>query len=107
MRPLKYDAGEVSPFPPDRDPEIAGVKRRTRRRRPRIELPAELEPYRLYSVADLNAVPTVRWLIPEYLAAGELSVLYGSGATYKSFVALDWSCELARRGHLVIYAAAE
>ena len=45
-------------------------------------------------------------LVDRHLAVGELTVLYGKGDTYKSFVALDWACELARHGHTVIYVVA-
>jgi hypothetical protein len=49
----------------------------------------------------------VEWLIPRWLAAGELTVLYGKGDTYKSFIALTWACQLAAAGRVVIYIAAE
>lgn len=63
--------------------------------------------YRLYSVDDLAAFPPVEWLVPPYLAARELTGLYGKGDTYKSFIAIGWSAMLALRGHHVVYIAAE
>jgi hypothetical protein len=106
---IEYDVSDVLPFPLERDPEIEGMKpkRQRRRRRNRKELPAELEQYRLYSIEELGEFPPVAWLIDRHLAVGELTGFYGKGDTYKSFVALDWSCELARRGSPVVYIVAE
>jgi putative DNA primase/helicase len=49
----------------------------------------------------------VEWLIPGWLAARELTVLYGPGGSYKSFIALTWACQLAVDGKTIIYVAAE
>jgi AAA domain len=61
----------------------------------------------LYSADELGSFRPVEWLIPNWLAAGELTVLYGKGDTYKSFIALTWACQLAAAGQTIIYIAAE
>lgn len=55
----------------------------------------------------LEDEPPVSWLIPGWLAARELSVLYGQGGTFKSYIALGWSLQLAAAGKAVLYVAAE
>lgn len=70
-------------------------------------LPEHLERFRLYSAEELDAFSPVEWLVPGYLASRELTVLYGPGGSYKSFLALHWSAELARDGQDVVYIAAE
>src|SRR5262245_46699009 len=76
---IKYDVSNVLPFPLGRDPGIQGLKRRTRWRRKPVELPIELEAYRFYTVEELDEFAPVTWLIPSYLARGELTGLYGKG----------------------------
>lgn len=61
----------------------------------------------MYNADELGGFRPVEWLIPPWLAAGELTVLYGKGDTYKSFIALTWACQLAAVGQTVIYIAAE
>jgi hypothetical protein len=70
-------------------------------------LAPEHERYRLYSVEDLGRFPPVEWWIPGYLPVGELIAFYGKGDTFKTFLALDWSCWLAGQGHPVLYVVAE
>jgi hypothetical protein len=108
MSPLiEYDVSHVLPFPL-KDPEIEGMKRGKRRHgKPQVELPDGLERFRFYTVEELGEFPPVSWLIDGYLAVGELTIFYGPGDTYKSFVALDWSCELARQGDFVVYIVSE
>jgi len=103
---IEYDVSKV-PFPLERDPEVDGINKPRRRRVRRKELQPEHERYRLYSEVDLGEFPPVAWLIKDHLAIGELTCLYGKGDTYKSFVALDWSCHLALHGVLVIYIVSE
>jgi len=55
----------------------------------------------------LSEEPPVGWLIPGWLAARELTCIYGKGATMKSFIALGWSLQLAVAGRRVLYVAAE
>jgi hypothetical protein len=102
---IEYDVRNV-PFPLERDPAIDGIRRgsRVKKRRP---LAREHEPYRLFSEEELGAFPPVSWFIRGYLAIGEMTVFYGKGDTYKSFVALDWSCHLAQHGVPVVYVVAE
>lgn len=106
MSEIEFDVTGVLPFPM-RDPHLEGMKATTAAKRKAVELPADQERYRLYTVDELGQFPPVRWLIDRYLAVGELSVLYGQGGTYKSFVALDWAARLARAGHPVVYIVAE
>jgi hypothetical protein len=103
---IKFDVTGVLPFPM-RDPHIDGASARTGRKPKTIQLPAEQERYRLYTVNELGEWPPVRWLIDRYLAVGELSVLYGAGGTYKSFLALEWAARIASAGQPVIYIVAE
>jgi len=70
-------------------------------------LAPEHERYRLYSVEDLGRFPPVEWWIDGYLPVGELIAFYGKGDTFKTFLALDWSCWLAAQGHPVLYVVAE
>lgn len=51
--------------------------------------------------------PPINWLIPGWLPARELSVLYGPPGTFKSFLAQGWSCQLAKQGWRTMYIAAE
>lgn len=98
---FQYDVSHVEPalpFPLRRNGNVLAN---------RIELPPELERYRIYTEDELGSFPPVDWLIPRYLAAGELTVFYGKGDTYKTFAALDWGALLARGDLLVIYVAAE
>lgn len=55
----------------------------------------------------LEDEPSVGWLIKDYLAQRELSVIYGPGGTFKSYVALGWTLQLARSGKRTMYIAAE
>jgi hypothetical protein len=107
MKLIEYDVSHV-PLPfPLKDPEIDDMTAPREAVRPRIELPPGLERFRLFDTEELGSFPPVAWLIDKRLAAGELTVFYGKGDTFKSFVALDTSCHLAHAGHLVIYIAAE
>lgn len=102
MTLIDYDVSNVTPI---RDP--APGKRRRRRRKRRAALLPEHERYRLYRVDELSEFPLVEWLVDRYLARRELSVLWGSGGTFKSFLALDWAATLASGGQPVVYIAAE
>lgn len=51
--------------------------------------------------------PPIRWLIPDWLPGQELTLLWGREGTFKSFIALGWSLELAAQGRTVVYIAAE
>jgi predicted transcriptional regulator len=105
---IEYDVRDARPpFRLDKDPALGGMRPKRKRRRARKELRPELERYRLYTEDELGEFPPVEWRIRDYLAAGELTIFYGKGDTYKSFVALDWSCWLAARGLLVVYVVAE
>lgn len=58
-------------------------------------------------MARLEEEPPVEWLIKDWLAARELTVLYGKGGTFKSYIALAWTLQLARSGVPCLYVAAE
>lgn len=76
-------------------------------RKPIVELPGELAPFRFYDIEELHSRPPIQWLIKGRIAVGESHVLWGKGDSYKSFVALHWSLLLAYAGHIVIYVVAE
>jgi hypothetical protein len=62
----------------------------------------------LYSPADLDSLPPLRWLIPGWLPANEITVFFGKEGTYKSFLAQGLSLSIAwRTGKTVLYVAAE
>jgi hypothetical protein len=106
---IEYDVSHVKAPRPEKDPAIDGLRPKpmTKRRRRRKTLSPELERYRLYTEDELGECPPLTWLIDGHLAAGELTVFYGLGATYKSFVALDWAYWLALQGRIAVYIAAE
>ncbi|HEX4189227.1 MAG TPA: AAA family ATPase [Solirubrobacteraceae bacterium] len=105
---MKFDVRGVKPPFSLRDPHAEGMRPvQNGRKRKRVELPPEQERYRLYTVDELGEFEPVSWLIDEHLAVGELTGLYGKGGTYKSFLALDWSCLLAHEGATVVYIVAE
>lgn len=56
----------------------------------------------------LENEPPINWLIPGWLAANEITGIYGKGGTMKSFIALGWSLQLAAlEQKKVLYVAAE
>lgn len=58
-------------------------------------------------IAALEDEPPVSWLIPGWVAARELSCIYGQGGTFKSYIAQAWSLQLALGEVPVLYIAAE
>lgn len=58
-------------------------------------------------MAALEDEPPVNWLLPGWLAAYEITGLYGKGGTLKTYIALGWSLQLAYDGKKVLYIAAE
>jgi hypothetical protein len=58
-------------------------------------------------MADLHNEPTVDWLIPGWLPARELSCVWGQPGSFKSFLAQNWSLQLAASERLAVYVAAE
>ncbi len=60
------------------------------------------------SMDALENEPPVSWLIRGWLAAREISVIYGQGGTYKSYICIGWSLQLAAfAGVPCLYVAAE
>lgn len=107
MATIPYDVSNVVPMG-GRDPAIQGMRSKPRKRRlKRVDLPSELERFRLYTVDDLDQFAMVDWLIDGWLADGELTGLYGQGGSYKSFLALAWAALIAQGGKPVIYIVAE
>lgn len=58
-------------------------------------------------IAALENEPPVSWLMSGWLAARELSCIYGQGGTFKSYIAQAWSLQLAMAEVPVLYIAAE
>lgn len=72
---------------------------------PRVELQGLAG--RFGGMAKLEEEPPVGWLLEGWLAARELSVVYGQGGTFKSYLALGWTMQLALRNNSTVYIAAE
>ena len=51
--------------------------------------------FKTYRLNELLKLPPVSFLIPPYILNNSFAVLYGAPASYKSFLALDWSLSLA------------
>lgn len=62
---------------------------------------------RFLTIDQLGEARPIEWLVPGWIAAGELSVLYGQGDSYKSFIVLHWGLLAAAAGRDVIYIAGE
>lgn len=76
---------------------------------PKLEkFKAEGLPGEFGGMEALENEPPINWLIPGWLAAREVTGLYGKGGTMKSFIALGWSLQLAyENGKKILYVAAE
>lgn len=70
----------------------------------------QLEPldngWRLVPANEVKQRPPLKWLLPDKLALGCVSVLFGDPGTGKSALALGWAVSIAQQ-HTVIYAAGE
>jgi hypothetical protein len=67
-----------------------------------------VSPLSIRSGFDILKCPIpARWLLRPYLEEQILALIYGDLGTLKSFIALDWSLELAKRNVPVIYLSAE
>ena len=64
-------------------------------------------PGKFGGMRELENEPPVEWLIKDWLASNELTVLYGKGGSFKSYIALGWSLQLARADVPSLYIAAE
>lgn len=62
---------------------------------------------RFFTIEQLGYPRPIEWLVDGWIAAGELSVVFGQGDTYKSFLALHWALSAALEGREVVYIAAE
>ena len=59
-------------------------------------------------MAELEKEPPVTWLIKDWLAAREISCIYGQGGTFKSYIALGWTLQLSLYKNVhTLYVAAE
>lgn len=58
-------------------------------------------------MSELELEPPVEWLIKDWLPSNEITVLYGKGGSFKSYIALGWSMMLASINIPVMYVAAE
>lgn len=65
------------------------------------------DPFKPWTLAEMRARPRPSWLLPDLFPSNGLSVLYGPPGTFKSFLAVHWSCTLAALGQPVIYVAGE
>ncbi len=103
MAIIHYDVRNI------RDPHDPEAPQRSRGRvkRKKVDLPSELEAFRLFSVDELDELPPLEWLVPGYIANDELHGLWGEGGSLKSFLAIGWACELAAAGHDVVYVMSE
>ena len=66
--------------------------------------PNSPERIRLYTPAELAALPEPSWLVEPFIPEQALVVLFGPSSTYKSFVAVDWG---GRVPGVVVYFSAE
>jgi hypothetical protein len=84
---------------------------------PRAFTFTQVGPYRLYSTAELLAMPPPEWLIEGIMPMGEISVIYAPPESYKSFLGMDvalsaaagvpWQGRKLLEKGFVIYIAAE
>ena len=83
---------------------------------PGTEVAQPPNPFKLWSVAELIALPPPNWLVNGMVEERAFGVLYGPAHSFKSFVALDWALSIAtghawqgrpvRKGH-VLYVVGE
>lgn len=64
---------------------------------------------RFFTIGQLGSPKPIEWLVKGWIAVGELSMVFGQGDSYKSFLALHWGLEAAHEGvgYSVVYIAAE
>lgn len=74
---------------------------------PPLPLEIEASPWKFASIDDVLRMPAIEWLIPREIPRRGLTMLYGPSGSFKSFVMLDKSLQLAAAGHSVVYIAAE
>lgn len=77
---------------------------------PEEEEPAALPKrrrFRPWTLAELRGRPKPAWLIPDLFPAVGVSVLFGPPGSFKSYLAIGWSAELATLGTCVAYVAGE
>lgn len=78
-------------------------------------LPAELRDdrppprskYEAWSLEELDALPEPTWLVDKMIPAVSVSLLYGPGGSYKTFLALNIGLDLAQQGKSVVYLEGE
>lgn len=59
-------------------------------------------------ICDVLKHPTIpRWLLVDHIEHGVIAVMAGPRGSYKSFIALDWGCRIAKAGHVVYVISAE
>jgi hypothetical protein len=59
------------------------------------------------SEAEFSTMKPPAWLIPDLLTRESIAMLYGPSGHYKSFLALNIAAQVAQRGELAFYVAAE
>lgn len=60
----------------------------------------------LYTRDDLKNLPPVEWLIEGEIPQRGITIIYGASGEYKTYLALDFTCQLSQQ-HSVVYLAAE
>jgi hypothetical protein len=55
----------------------------------------DVEPVNFLGIKSLRSLPETEWLIENHIPKGLLTALFGQGASYKSFLALDWALSVA------------
>lgn len=61
---------------------------------------------RFYTIDQLGKPQKIEWLVEGWIPAGEVSMIYGPGDSYKSFLALHWGLEVSTDRD-VVYIAGE
>lgn len=69
--------------------------------------PARPNRFRAWELEELAALPPPSWLVPEMIPDKGLSLFYGPGDSYKTFLVLDIGLALAKAGKTVLYLAGE
>jgi hypothetical protein len=73
-----------------------------------VDLPAAAPSIVIKSADQLAAeIHTAVWLLEPYLEKNSSVLIFGDLGTFKSFLALHWSLEVALLGHQVLYLSAE
>lgn len=67
---------------------------------PRVQQPPRA-PYQIIDVKDLDKLPPLTWLIPSMILDAGFCILFGESGAGKSFVAIDFSLQVAQTKRVV------